>query len=182
MNSYPTDLVPVIKKACSARRRQKYHRPPPLPADTVLATLLDVSYHASFEAEEGRRLGFRLILYSLDDHKMLSEHRWGDSKYYEQCSRLILLDSERPFDVAEVKRLAPAAELKRLLICVKSKEPHRAAPTLHIWALLDVGENWWKFVHHETGGGMPPPNFLTISCTGPGEMSISAQGDVLASL
>jgi hypothetical protein len=29
---------------------------------------------------------------------------------------------------------------------------------------------------------MPPPNFLTLSSTGPGEISVSAQGEVLASL
>jgi hypothetical protein len=111
------------------------------------------------------------------------EHRsvGGDLKYYESSFRLIRLDKERPFDVAELNRLAPAAELKRLLICVRDNDVY-PSPALFIWALLDVGENWWKFVHHETGGGYPPPNFLTVSGTGPGEISISAQGYVLASL
>jgi hypothetical protein len=77
MSSYPEDLVPVIKRACSNKKRQKYHKSPPLPADEVIEALLDVSYHASFETEEGRRPGFRLVLYSPADHERASERRGG---------------------------------------------------------------------------------------------------------
>jgi hypothetical protein len=91
------------------------------------------------------------------------------------------LDSPRPYSASEINRLAPAAERKRLLICVAPKAEGNG-DDLHIWALLDTGENWWKFVHHETSGGFPPPNFLTVTSTAPGEVSTSAQGLVLVTL
>lgn len=159
MSSCPEDLVSVLREVCSAKKASQSFQPPPMPADDVIRTLLDISYHASFETEEGRRPGFRLILYSPGDHN----ERWGAERqnrgYYDQSFRLILLDSERPFNVAEVHRLAPAAEFKRLLICVRNTERKSVLSSLHIWAPLDIGESWWKFVHHETSGGMPPPNF-----------------------
>lgn len=47
---------------------------------------------------------------------------------------------------------------------------------------MDVGANWWKFVHHEASGGKPPPNFLTIASTAPGELSFSVQGTIVLML
>lgn len=182
MNHYPKDLLPVIRKACKAKEGKEYDRPPPLPTDSIVLSLLDVAYHASFETEEGRRPGFRLILYSPDDHKKAMGRTHGKGRYYSHQPRLLLLDNERPYTVSEINRLSPAAEYRRFLICVRANKTGKEAPPLLIWALLDMGENWWKFVHHEASGGRPPPNFLTVSSTGPGELSVSAQGDVFASL
>jgi hypothetical protein len=182
MNSYPDALIPVIKAACSGRKAHKFHQPPSLPPDNVARAFLDVAYHASFESEEGRRPGFRLILCEPSDREEMLGRPCGNPKYYAKCFRLVLLDRERPFSVGEINRLAPAAELTRLLICVRGGRSRSASPKLYIWALLDVGEAWWKFVHNEVNSGMPPPNFLTVSSTGPGDISVSAQGEVLASL
>lgn len=182
MNSYPQDLIPIIKEGCSEKHREKYYKPPLLPPDEVLTSILNVCYHASFATEEGRRLGFRIILYSPSEHgKYIREDR-QNTKYYEKRFRLVLLEKERSLSVAEVIRLAPAAEFKRLLICVKGEISKDKTIKLDIWALLDVGENWWQYIHHETSGGMPPPNYLTVSSTMPGEITISAQGDIIASL
>jgi hypothetical protein len=182
MNRYPKDLVSIIHKACKAKEGRKYHRPPPLPADGVILSLLDIAYHASFETEEGRRPGFRLILYSPEDYKKVSEQNAGKTRYYDYQPRLLLLDHERPYTVSEVNRVSPAAEYSRFLICVRSSRTGKNKYDLLIWALLDMGENWWKFVRHEASGGRPPPSFLTVSSTGPGELSVSAQGLVFASL
>lgn len=182
MNSYPKDLVPVVRKACKAKEGRKYDRPPPLPLDDIILSLLDVAYHASFETEEGRRPGFRIILYSPEDHKKTADRGDRKARYYQHEPRLLLLDHERPYTVSEVNRLSPAAEYRRFLICVRATDTGKKPVPLAIWALLDMGENWWKFVHHEASGGRPPPNFLTVSSTGPGELSVSAQGDVFASL
>ena len=181
MNSYAKDLIPIIRKTCRAKESRKYDHSPPLPANRIILALLDVAYHASCETEEGRRPGFRLILYSPNQHKSTVDRGHRKARYYDPQPRLLLLDQERPYTVAEVNRLAPAAEFRRFLICIRDRETEKE-PSLSIWALLDMGENWWKFVHHETSGGRPPPNFLTVTSTGPGEISVSAQGDVLASL
>lgn len=37
-------------------------------------------------------------------------------------------------------------------------------------------------MHHESNHGMPPPNFVTISCLGPGQLTISAQGEIYLNL
>ena len=101
---------------------------------------------------------------------------------HEQEFRPLPLDESRPYTDSEVNRLAPAAELTRLMICVTnvSKDPKK--PNLHIWGMLDVGENWWKFIHSETSGGRPPPNHLTITSSSPGELSLSVQGEVILTL
>ena len=178
MNQYPQDLVSVIKEACIVKPRND--RLPSLPSDTTILTLLDVAYHASFQTEEGRRPSFRLIFYSPEDHKRSEENT--PLRYYIYEPRLLLLDRERPYTVAEVNRISPAAEYSRFLICVRTSTAEKEEDDLVIWALLDLGENWWKFVHHESSGGTPPPNFLTVSSTAPGELSVSAAGRVFASL
>jgi hypothetical protein len=80
--------------------------------------------------------------------------------------------------VSELRRLAPAAESTRSMICVQLN--HSSA--WEVWGLLDTGTNWWDFLHHESGSGTPPPSNLTITSMGPGELVLSAEGEVLLSL
>ena len=178
MSAYPKDLISEIRNRCRNLKSRKYTKSPPLPTHTVLENYLDVAYHASFQKEEGRRSGFRIILYSAQDHDKVTRSRQPMLLPF----RLMPLDFTRPYTVAEINRLAPAAEMKRLLICAKPVTKKKNETNLHIWALLDVGENWWKFLHHETSGGHPPPNFLTITSLCSGEISISAGGWVLITL
>jgi DisA bacterial checkpoint controller nucleotide-binding len=182
VSSYPRDLITSIRSVCKSLNSVKFHKPPSLPSNNILERFLDVAFHASFQTEEGRRPGFRIILYSPKDHSRMMKRHDVSPKYFENSFRLMPLDTMRPYSVAEVNRLAPAAEMKRLLICVAVSQQERLDPALQIWALLDTGENWWKFVHHEADKGRPPPNFLTVTSTSPGEVSVSAQGNVLATL
>jgi len=161
VSSYPSDLIASIRSRCKALKSVKFHKPPPLPSEDIIETFLDVAFHASFQTEEGRRPGFRIVLYSPEEHSRLMKQGVVRPKYFENSFRLIPLDVVRLYSVAEVNRLAPAAEMKRLLICVTASPQSRPEPVLQIWSLLDTGENWWKFLHHEVGGGRPPPNFLT---------------------
>ena len=177
-SSYPKDLIGPIRAVCRKRKGYDFHRPPPLPVSKIIENFLDVAFHASFQTEEGRRPGFRIILYSPSDHAKLMSTR-PPFKFFENSFRLMPLDSPRSYSAAEINRLAPAAEMKRLLICVTTPDKTGAENELRIWALLDTGENWWKFVHHEASGGVPPPNFLTVTSTAPGEISVSTHGDVL---
>jgi len=176
MSIYPRDLIPTIRGKCAERDRREYSSSPPLPADAVLEVLLDTAFHASFLSEEGRRPGFRIIF--LPPTEEFSE---PDRRYFENDFRRIPFERPRPYSVAEINRLAPAAELTRLLICVHPLEQGNQ-PELAIWGLLDVGENWWRYVHHATSGGKPPPNALTITSLNPGEIVVSAEGEVLVSL
>lgn len=177
MNAYPKDIIPNLKKACKRFKDRKYAKPPTLPPDKELQVLLDTAFHASFLTEEGRRPGFRIIYMPFE-----TEQKEKNDKYFYNRHRLINLDTPRPYSVSEINRLAPVAELTRLMICVSNSSPKGQKPTLQIWGLLEVGENWWKFVHNETSEGMPPPNYFAITSMNPGELSVSAEGEVFVTL
>lgn len=167
MNSYPDALVSIIKTACSSRKAEKHYKPPPLPSDNVIRAFLDVAYHASFESEEGRRPGFRLILCDPSDNDKMLGRPCGDGEHYARCFRSVRLERERPFNVGEINRLAPAAELTRLLICVRNGRTRGGEPELYIWSLLDVGENWWKFIHTRLAVGCRHPISSPLVARGP---------------
>lgn len=176
MNAYPKDIIPALKEICKKNKKREYGKPPDLPTDKELNILLDTAFHASFLTEEGRRMGFRIIYVSseaiIKDLKSYSDNRW----------RIINFDSPRQYNVSELNRLAPAADLTRLMIGVSNSSPKDLYPSLIIWGLLDVGENWWKYIHNETASGMALPNYFAITSMNPGELSVSAQGDVLITL
>ena len=170
---YPKSVEDPLNRRIEELSKQKwFQKPKRLPDAEVFQLLSDVAFHASFQTEEKRRPGFRLIYCSPKDLE-------PPKKLYSRSDRFrtVTFPSPRPFSVGELNRIAPAADLTRFLVCVCPDG--EGSKTLHIWGLLDVGENWWKFVHHETSGGMPPPNYLTITSTAPGELSFSLQGTIL---
>ena len=178
---YPRNVIPVLARKWQALSKREYGKPPILPTRAELDILVDVSFHATFLTEEGRRPGFRLIYFSSKDYKEDSKHELKGNFYFGE-HRLIQLENARPFNISEINRLAPAAEMTRLILCVANSSDDPEKPSLFIWAMLDVGENWWKFIHHETSGGKPPPNHLTITSSNPGELSFSIQGEMLLTL
>lgn len=175
MNTYPPDVIPILKRKWrqwgSLYAGESYS----LPSTSELKVLLDVAFHATFLTEEGRRPGFCLSYYSPKQYE-------EDQKEPFHPARLIPLDNPRPYTIAEVNRIAPAAELTRMVICVYNISSDPQEPNLRIWAVLDIGENWWKFLRHETGAGYNPPPSLTISSSCPGELSLSSQGLVIMTL
>lgn len=180
MSLYPNDLIPLLQKKCLSLKKVRFHQPPELPSQYELQSLFDVAFQASFLTEEGRRSGFRVVYATNKEIVDAIDRR--KSTYFDNNSRVIEFDNERPYSVSEINRLAPAAEFTRLMICVSNNSKGGAKPKLVIWGLLDVGDNWWKFVHHETSGGRCPPNHITVTCCNPGELSISSGGDVYYTL
>ena len=148
-----------------------FEKPVHLPDAEVFRKLVDVAFNASLMTEEKRRPGFRLLYCSPKDLEPDAQLRFLPNRF-----RAIALQASRPLTAQELSRIAPAADLTRFLVCVY---PESKNNSLHIWGLLDVGDNWWRFVHHEASSGTPPPNFLTITSSAPGELSFSVQGDIL---
>lgn len=175
MAAYPQQLLSLIQQRCASRREHGVG--PPFPGDSVLSQLLDTAFHASLLSEEGRRLGFRIILLPRQQ-----DIQGRQGMFFANRFRKIIFQRPRPYTVAEINRLAPVAELTRLLICVDLVDDEEHNTVIEIWGLLDVGEKWWRFVHHEASGGRPPPNALTIASLNPGEIVISAQGEVIVAL
>ena len=122
--------------------------------------------------EEKRRPGFRLMYCSPEELKPVETDRPVLNRF-----RIISIMEPILLTVNELNHIAPAADLIRYLVCVYPMS--KKSDSLHIWGLLDVGENWWRFLRHEASGGRPPPNFLTITSTAPGELSFSTQGTIL---
>jgi hypothetical protein len=179
MSTYPLDLIPILKSKWKQRENRRYGKVSSLPSTSELEILLDVAFHATLLTEEGRRPGFRLLHYPSKDYEEDQKAPFKDPFY---TARLLPLDVPRPYTIAELNRLAPAAELTRMLICIDNISNDPQKPDLRIWAILDAGGNWWKFVRSETGSGYPPPPHLTISSSCPGELSFSAQGEVVLTL
>ena len=176
MAAFPNDLIKPLREIVSGFSDREVVFPSafPLPDDDDLGRLFCEAYFASLQTEEGRRPGFR-VMYAPDEEFTRS----GDHPHAAHI-RLIRFDVPRRYVASEINRLAPAAELTRSLICVHK---FKSDPSqLQIWGLLDVGDNWWRFIRHESSGGMPPPNHLTITSVSPGEISLSSQGWILLTL
>ena len=174
---YPTSIrKPVVNRIEELNKSNWFDKPRRLPDTELFQLLVDTAFHASLMTEEKRRPGFRLLYCSPKD---LEQNALPDVLRNRRF-RTISIPSPRPFTVSELNRIAPAADLTRFLVCVYPQ--NKNSDSVHIWGLLDVGDNWWKFVHHEASSGMPPPNFLTITCTAPGELSFSIGGTILLML
>lgn len=174
---YPLDTIEPLKTEWAKGHRfgRKKETRPALPNDEHLADLLSICYHASLLKEEGRRIEFRVIVYRPEEFRCDTISSAGLHIFSE---RAVLFERPREFSVAELRRLAPAAEFVRSLICVSLSKQGRWTT----WGLIDTGSNWWDFIHHEASGGRPPPDRLTISSNSPGELVFSAAGDVFFSL
>ncbi|GAG91101.1 unnamed protein product, partial [marine sediment metagenome] len=141
------------------------------PEDKVLNKLFEICYHASFLAEEQRRLAFGVIF--CEEKDIPSGHR---------TRNIITLDKGRDFSIGELMRLSPATDYRRVLIAVKKKKGNFKEPRLIIWGLIEIGSEWWDFVHGKTSVASAPPNNLTIYSNKPGFLNMSRQGHSILSL
>ena len=80
-----------------------------------------------------------------------------------------------PFTVGELRRLAPVADPRRILIAVE-QIGEGARRRLQIYGLIDVGMALWEMARHERISGPASPEALVVASTRPGELSIS-RGD-----
>jgi hypothetical protein len=78
-----------------------------------------------------------------------------------------------PFSEGELRRLAPVADPRRVVIAV---EPTGEGSKLRIYGLIDVDISLWEMARHERISGVASPEVLVVSSTTPGELLI-ARGD-----
>lgn len=168
---YPPQLATLVEKAWAGKPRWPGEKRPPLPNSEALVELLGLAYHTSLLREEGRKLLFRIIFLPRGSSKKITESK-------RKNSRLAVFVESRALSVAELRRLAPAADSTRTMICVD----HDSQQGWLVWGLLDTGANWWQFTRHEASRGTPPPQDLTIGSPGPGELVVSTGGMVLIAL
>jgi hypothetical protein len=168
---YPRDLHAILRRRWRGEPLADGWPRVDLPEKAVLDELLDVCYHASLLTEEGRPTIFRVAF--IAGSTPVSPPR-QDPVPLELIMRYALYPPV-PFTVGELRRLAPVADPRRVLIAV---EPigEGASRRLHIYGLIDVGMALWQMARHERISGTASPEALVIATTRPGELSIS-RGD-----
>lgn len=146
MFKYSHDLA---QKTNRWRRRTLSPGQIPLPPLAVINELFEVAYHASYLTEEKRGVSFRLMCCNEDEYSQL---RWSGFIGKVDVKNPIKFDAIRNFTTKEIMRLAPATKYNQTLICV-GYEPLSSVENnykLFIWGLLNVGSNWWDFIHGRT--------------------------------
>jgi hypothetical protein len=153
-HAYPVQLAELVKKAWPPESLAR------LPQEHHLRQLLDVAYHASFLRDEDRQVRFRLI--------------FGDPSFFAPDEgppsglMPLNLDSGRPFDEQEIRRLAMAALFFRSMIGVCPGTDQK----LHIWGVVVSGTRWLSSVAGGRYRGPSQPDSLIVHSLGPGHLSV----------
>ena len=154
---YPPELVRLVKDFWAAHEASR--NLPPLPADNLLASLLNVAFHAGLTVEEARPVRVCLALFPNSS---------GDGG--QSIPSLVRFASAVPLTVQSVRRLAVAADHRTTLLAV-SERAVDGASQLAIWALIYVGDSWSRMregSQDSSEGG--PPACLLVTSTDPGSV------------
>jgi len=162
---YPRDLYRRLRKVWNAAPFTTGWPPVELPEQQTLNQLLDVCYHASFLVEESRPVTFRAVFI---EHTTPLKPLEADKTH---PTELYLFDAPLPFTAAEVRQVAPAADLTSVLIAIQCIDEESGA--LGIVGLVDIGSSLWAMSRHERPMGHGLPDALIIAVTKPGQLTIS---------
>ncbi len=162
---YPRDLHGILQGLWE--NKPFFHGWPnvELPPKAVFNEIIDVCYHASMLTEEGRPTVFRIVF--LDSQSRVSPK---DGDELPPVTRYLLKEPVS-FTQGELRRLAPVADPRRVLIAVE-----QSGGRLQIYGLVDIGMALWEMGRHERVMGHSSPDALIVLSTRPGELSIS-RGD-----
>jgi hypothetical protein len=167
---YPRDLYSILKGIWDNKPFFKGWPRVELPPKAVLDELLDVCFQASMLTEEGRPTVFRIAY--LDSRSPVTPRR--ESSSLAPVTRYAFKDPI-PFSETELRRLAPVADPRRVLIAVEQCG-EGAQKRLQIYGLIDIGMALWEMARHERIMGYASPEAPIVTSTRPGELSIS-RGD-----
>jgi hypothetical protein len=138
--------------------------------EAVLTSLLSVAYQASLLRDEDRALSFRIVFAPPTIFPIHAGPPYGAHR--------LSFDRPLPFEVHEVRKLAPAVKFQRSLIAV-----HEIEGQLRIWGLVHTGPRWLRFAQ---GGRGPAPELpasaIVVHVNGPGDLLVSLAGQTLARL
>ena len=162
---YPRDLHGIIQHLWDKKPFFRGWPNVKLPPKAVFDEIIDVCYHASMLTEEGRPTVFRIVF--LDSQSPVSPR---DHDELPPVTRYILREPVS-FTQGELRRLAPVADPRRVLIAVE-----HSGRRLQIYGLVDIGMGLWEMARHERIMGQSSPEALVVMSTRPGELSIS-RGD-----
>lgn len=163
---YPRNLHTVLQREWNGEPLGEGWPRVDLPEKAVLDEILEVCYHASLMTEESRPTVFRIAF--IGSESPVSPPR-REPASLEPVMRY-MLSQPVPFTEGELRRLAPVADPRRVLIAVE-KVGQGARSRLQIYGLIDVGMALWEMARHERIMGTSSPEALVISSTRPGDRS-----------
>ena len=164
-HAYPAQLAAFV---LSRIDELGIKRPALIEPRGVLASFLSVAFQASLLRDEDRALTFRLILASPDTFPSSAGPPSGMHR--------LLLDPARPFEVHEIRKLAPAVKFQRSLVGVDFDK------TMRIWGIIHSGPRWLHFAQGGRGLAAPLPDELVVHVNGPGDLVVSLGARTLARL
>ncbi len=168
---YPRDLYADLQRVWKAEPLRRGWPRVELPEKGVLDELLNVCYHASLMTEEGRPTDFRVAFIA----STASVHPPRKHPIPLEPIMRYALGQPVPFTTGELRRLAPVADPRQVMIAVEVVgEGYRQR--LQIYGLIDVGMALWEMARHQRISGTSSPEALVIVSTHPGELSI-CRGD-----
>jgi hypothetical protein len=162
---YPRDLYSILQGLWDPKPFFQGWPKVELPRKAVFDEIVDVCYHASMLTEEGRPTVFRIAY--LDSKSPVSPRDGDQLPPVTKYPFIVPI----PFTQGELRRLAPVADPRRILIAVD-----HVGDRLQIYGLIDIGMALWEMARHERIMGHSSPEALVIMSTRPGELSIS-RGD-----
>ncbi len=124
--AFPNDLARIVAARWDKLVAGDY-KAPDCPETPLLRGLLEIAYLAANVPEEGRYPEFNILAV-----------RRGQPIADQQTTRTWPFDSARPLTVEELRRLAPATDLRKSAILVDWEEDWR------IIGLVDLGTSWHR--------------------------------------
>jgi hypothetical protein len=161
---YPRDLHGILQSYWNDSPFFRGWPKVELPPKGIFDEIIDVCYHASMLTEEGRPTVFRIVF--LDRQSKVSPR---DDDELPPVTRYLL--EPVSFTQGELRRLAPVADPRRVLIAVE-----HSGGRLQIYGIVDIGIALWEMARHERISGYSPPEALIVTSSRPGELSISRGG------
>ncbi|HUL74815.1 MAG TPA: hypothetical protein VLT86_17010 [Vicinamibacterales bacterium] len=141
---------------------------PPLPAPAQLRHLLETAFYASLEREEGRDLHF--VLCCTPAAEILRDG-------FGEAVPVAPLVSPRPFNVEEIRSLAPAVSPANAAILVRWSPDRVDAAACEIAGILHVGAHLARARSGRSFHYRPAPSGLVIDVREAGELHVY-QGSV----
>jgi hypothetical protein len=144
-----------------------------VPSELQLRDIFEILFYSSLQVEEGQSITCNLAYLDPKDPALLEptpvpHNRWHFTAFTNPL----------PFTEADLIKLAKATDPRSSSIAVFPA----ADDALYIWGLVDQGNSFFGFIHHEQQRGIAPPGLFQASIEGIGRVAAYAALSKIAEL
>lgn len=169
---FPAHLARLVEARWDHLADGPYYERPHLPNSRQLRDVIEIAYQASMETDESRPVRFTLcatpVIESVPRHLQDgSVESW-------------VFDSDRPFTVQELRRLASATDASSAAIWIQFSDQPNSLLAIH--GLLNIGSSWTAARNASAYHYESLPNALTIQVTAPGRVRVYQGQFLIAAL